>query len=143
VAIPLSGRMLAQERGATIVRPRRELSTPAPPRYLGFIPFCGVPLSKTDLGFVLQRVFLSEQEEMVNVIDGMLHDRLHLVVGDPAKSVAACTGGTGLAGVQILNWAVAERQRDDSLRFPGNFPTIGIDAHGKPHLLCAIVPQIR
>ena len=64
------------------------------------------------------------------MIHSILHDQFHLFIGDPGKLVAPSAGGAGLAGMDLLNWPVAEGECNNRLRFPGDLPTNGIDAHG-------------
>ena len=73
------------------------------------------------------------------MIHCVFHDPLHLTIGDPGVPVTTCTRGTGSAGMQILDWSVAEGQCDDCLCFPGDLSTIRVD--DQPHSREAIVPQ--
>jgi hypothetical protein len=64
-----------------------------------------------------------------HVIHGILHDRLHFVVGDSGKPGTARTHGTGLSSMDLLNRPVSERERDDCLRFPDDLVLTEITFH--------------
>src|SRR5260370_11699433 len=100
--------------------PTRLRSRTAAPRHFRVIPLCRILLSEPNLMFVLCCVFRLEHKERIHVIHGILHDRLHFVVGDSGKTGTARTRGTRLSSMDLLNWPVSERQRDDCLRFPGD-----------------------
>ena len=54
-------------------------------RHFGVIPLCRISLSKPNLTFVLRWVFRLEREERIHTIHGILHNRLHFIIGDSGK----------------------------------------------------------
>jgi hypothetical protein len=87
------------------------------------------PGAEPNFGFVPFWIFRLEHEEFVDVIHGVLHDHLHLLIADSGKTVAARACGTGLSGMDVLNRSIAERQRDYSLRFRDDLLASNITFH--------------
>ena len=63
------------------------------------------------------------------MIHGILHDCLHFVVGDSGKNGIAGARGTRLSGMDVLDWPISERQRDDCLGFPDDLVPSEITFH--------------
>jgi len=98
-------------------------------RHFGGIPLCRISVSKPNLTFVLRWVFHLERKERIHTIHGILHNRLHFVVGDSRKTGTARTRGTRLSSMDLLNWPISERQRDDCLSFPDDLVPSEITFH--------------
>ena len=63
------------------------------------------------------------------MIHGVLHNRFNFVVGDPGKTGMASTRGTRLSSMDLLDWSISERQRDDRLGFRGDLVPTEITFH--------------
>ena len=70
-----------------------------------------------------------EPKQPENAVDGVFHDELHFVIRDPRIAAFAVASGTSLAGVHVLDWAVAKRQDDDGFRFTDKIALIGFCCH--------------
>ena len=109
--------------------PRRFRSRAAARRHFGVIPLGRISLSKPNLTLVLRWVIGLQRKERIHTIHGILHDRLHFVVGDSGVTGTARTRGTRLSSVDLLNRPISECQRDDCLRFPDDLVPSEITFH--------------
>jgi hypothetical protein len=108
---------------------RRFRSRAAARRHFWVIPLCRISLSKLNLTFVLRWVFGLQRKEPIHTIHSILHDRLHFVVGDSGNTRTTRARGTRLSSMDLLNWPVPERKRDDCFRFPDDLVSSEITLH--------------
>jgi hypothetical protein len=62
---------------------------------------------------------LLQNEEGVEAVHRSLHDLPHFSLGDVRILRVVLAGGAGLSGMDILYWAIAERQRYECLGLSG------------------------
>ena len=109
--------------------PRRFRSRAAARRHFGVIPLGRISLSKSNLTLEFRWGVRLQRKERIHTIHGILHDRLHFVVGDSGETGTAGTRGARPSSVDLLNWPISECQRDDCLRFPGDLLPNDITFH--------------
>lgn len=90
------------------------------------IPRGRVSLSEAYQSLVPFLVTLLQNEEGIKAVHCSLHDLLHFSLSDVRILRVTVTGGTGLPGMDILYWAIAERQRYECLGLSGySWPILG------------------
>jgi hypothetical protein len=109
--------------------PRRFRSRATARRHFGVIPLGRISLSKANLTLVLRWVIRLQRKERIHTIHGILHNRLHFVIGDSGKTGTARARGTRLSSMDLLYWTISERQRNDCLRFPDDLAPSEITFH--------------
>ena len=85
------------------------------------IPAECVAFSELHLTLVFARIFGSKDEEFVHVVNGILHNTLHLTIGDVRVLLPSKTGRAWFPGVKVFDRPIPERKGNDSLRFPREF----------------------